>query len=54
LSLDISKAFLKLDWYPKWNIENAILETVNWYKSYYEEKDILHLTNEQIDRYSSS
>jgi len=54
LSLDISKAFLKLDWHPKWNLKKAVLETVNWYKAYYEEKDMLGLTNEQIERYSSS
>jgi len=53
LSLDISKAFLKLNWYPKWDLETSIQETVDWYKAYFEKKDVLNLTNKQIERYFS-
>jgi CDP-glucose 4,6-dehydratase len=53
LSLDISKAFLKLNWYPKWSLETSIEETATWYKAYFEKKDVLNLTNEQIERYLS-
>ena len=53
LSLDISKAFLKLNWYPKWDLETSIQETADWYKAYFEKKDVLNLTNEQIERYLS-
>ena len=33
LKLDISKAMLELDWYPKMNSEQAIELTVDWYKN---------------------
>jgi len=53
LSLDISKAFLKLNWYPKWSLETSIEETATWYKAYFEKKDVLKITSEQIERYLS-
>lgn len=40
LSLDISKANLLLNWYPKFNSELSICKTINWYKKYINEKII--------------
>ena len=35
LQLDISKSKDILSWTPKWNAENAVEYTINWYKDYY-------------------
>ena len=53
LSLDISKAFFKLNWSPKWSLENAIERTAKWYQHFDEKKDILNLSYQQIDEYFS-
>mgnify|MGYP000577784584 FL=1 len=53
LSLDISKAFFKLNWSPKWSLENAIERTAKWYQYFDEKKDILNLSYQQIDEYFS-
>jgi CDP-glucose 4,6-dehydratase len=53
LSLDISKAFFKLNWSPKWSLENAIERTAKWYQFFDEKKDILNLSYQQIDEYFS-
>ncbi|NTW52397.1 MAG: CDP-glucose 4,6-dehydratase [Chlorobiaceae bacterium] len=34
LKLDIAKARALLGWSPLWDIERAVLETVNWYREY--------------------
>lgn len=34
LNLEISKAQNFLGWYPRWNIDETIKKTVEWYKSY--------------------
>ena len=51
LSLDISKAQFKLHWSPQWDLENAIEKTATWYKAYFEDKDILKISTEQIEEY---
>jgi CDP-glucose 4,6-dehydratase len=54
LKLDISKAKQKLSWAPKWSIEEALKITVEWYKCFYENKDLLklkELTLRQIENY---
>jgi len=52
LKLNSSKAKSKLGWYPRWNLNSALQETVRWYKSYYGgEKDILEITTNQIHNY---
>ena len=53
LSLDISKAFFKLNWSPKWSLENAIERTAKWYQFFDEKKDISNLSYQQIDEYFS-
>lgn len=49
LRLDASKARRKLGWESRWNAENAIKKTVEWYKSFYENKNIL--TKQQIGEF---
>lgn len=53
LSLDISKAFFNLNWSPKWTLENSIVKTASWYKTYFDKKDTLALSYEQIEEYFS-
>ena len=51
LTLDISKAKQKLNWQPVYNIDTAVLKTVEWYKSFYQGKDMYEITLEQIKNY---
>lgn len=51
LSLDISKALDLLDWSPKFAVEDAILETVDWYKEEYHGGDMKTFTRQQIEQY---
>ncbi len=51
LSLDISKALTVLDWSPKFAVEDAILETVDWYKEDYHGGDMKVFTKQQIEQY---
>jgi CDP-glucose 4,6-dehydratase len=49
LQLDISKAQNLLNWKPKYNAEEAIRKTIDWYKFYSSNNsDILNFTKEQI------
>lgn len=41
LKLDCSKAKKELKWYPLWNIEDTIKNTVLWYKAYIEENKVI-------------
>ena len=45
LKLDCTKAFQKLKWRPVWNAEIALKETIEWYKTYYEETKLLTSNN---------
>jgi len=55
LSLDISKAKKELKWFPRYNINKALVETVEWYKSYYTNYSrIQDLTYKQITSYSEA
>jgi CDP-glucose 4,6-dehydratase len=49
LKLDCSKAHSLLNWDSIWNINTAIEKTSNWYKSYYEKKEIV--SNEDLECY---
>lgn len=52
LMLDISKAYFKLGWQPRLNIEQTIQLTVDWYKQY-QTKAVYDLCVEQIAQYTS-
>lgn len=53
LSLDITKAKLRLGWEPVFSVEQAITETVNWYREQYRnpELDVRTFSSEYITRY---
>jgi len=51
LKLDCSKAKMRLDWRPCWNLEQALTRTVEWYSAYAEHKDMRAVTLEQISSY---
>lgn len=51
LKLDISKARSKLGWVPKLHLSSALEWVVEWYKSYWGDKDLLEVTLAQIARY---
>ena len=50
LSLAISKSLNKLGWKPVWNIEEALHQTVDWYKCY-KNTDVHDLCVKQINQY---
>lgn len=36
LKLDISKAYQRLKWSPRWDAKQAVTKTIEWYKTFYE------------------
>ncbi|MCX6993111.1 MAG: CDP-glucose 4,6-dehydratase [Kiritimatiellaeota bacterium] len=52
LKLDCSKARTELGWQPKWNLEKALRETVEWTKAYQANKDVRAVCLRQIKEYS--
>ncbi|WP_286239983.1 CDP-glucose 4,6-dehydratase [Neptuniibacter halophilus] len=53
LVLDSSAAKLHLGWQPKLTLRESIRYTIDWYKAFFSEKDLLQLSHQQIDEYSS-
>lgn len=51
LKLDNTKAISLLGWKPKWNTEQAIQKTIEWYRTYYNDGELKTL--EQIKEYRS-
>ena len=51
LKLDSGKARKTLDWSPKWSVDEAIRHSVEWYKAFDERKDLIRITNKQIEDY---
>lgn len=51
LKLDCSKAKNVLKWKPIWCLEQALDETVQWYKAWYKEEDMQEFTINQIKYY---
>jgi len=49
LKLDNTKAITELEWQPYWNTREAIIKTIEWYKSFYVDNNIL--TTKQIEDY---
>ncbi len=48
LSLNIKKAQKELSWKPRLSLKESISFTVEWYKSFYNKKNMVSLTEEQI------
>ncbi len=53
LKLDSSKAKRSLNWKPIWNLENALLNTVAWYRAYEKGEDMRKMTLRQIEEYQA-
>lgn len=51
LVLNSAKAHNMLNWKPKWNFNETIFHTVNWYKQFLQGDDAASLVQEQIDAY---
>ncbi|MDG7001180.1 MAG: CDP-glucose 4,6-dehydratase [Nitrososphaerota archaeon] len=49
ISLDIGRANSVLNWKPTWQIDKAINKTVEWYKEYFTDGDVVELTKLQIN-----
>lgn len=54
LKLDCSKAAAKLGWRPRWNIDQTLDATVQWYKTYQSGQDLRDLMIRQIQSYLSA
>ncbi len=52
LKLDCSKANAKLQWQPKWNIQQALAKTVEWYRAFHQGEDMRAVTLRQIEEYA--
>lgn len=53
LELDPGLARAELGWQPRWNLEQALRATAEWYRGHAAGEDVRGLTLDQIARYSS-
>jgi CDP-glucose 4,6-dehydratase len=53
LKLDCSKAYSKLGWKPRWNIEKAIDKVIEWSIAYKNNEDLANLCLKQIKEYNA-
>jgi CDP-glucose 4,6-dehydratase len=51
LKLDCAKAWERLGWAPRWDLDRALAETVNWYQAHQAGEDIQTFTLAQIERF---
>ena len=51
LKLDCSKAKIRLNWYPKWNIEETLEKIIEWTVAYKEKQSIKEICLKQIADY---
>jgi len=51
LKLDCSKAKNILKWKPIWTLDQALFETVKWYKAFYNNENMSIFTLKQIEKY---
>lgn len=54
LKLDISKARNKLDWVPRWTLEQALKRTVDWHKHWLDQQNMHDFCLLQIGDYNST
>lgn len=54
LSLNCAKAEKKLNWRPKWNLDQALKATVDWNKAYLDKQSVKDITLKQIEDYERS
>jgi CDP-glucose 4,6-dehydratase len=51
LKLDCAKAHSKLNWKIRWNIDDALNATVNWYQAFYQGNDTRQFSLQQIEHF---
>lgn len=51
LQLNCDKAHRLLDWFPAWDLDRAVGETVSWYQQFFDGGDVREVTREQISRF---
>lgn len=51
LQIDISKAKKELGWLPRYDLEESLRKTSDWYKSYYASEEMDKFTENQINEY---
>jgi CDP-glucose 4,6-dehydratase len=51
LRLDSSKAKALLGWLPRWNLETALIRTIEWQQAYRNKHDMAATTSQQIQAY---
>jgi CDP-glucose 4,6-dehydratase len=54
LKLDCSKAKARLNWYPRWHLEETLGAIIDWHRAYREKKDMRELSLAQIRSYEQS
>ncbi|MDP3372047.1 MAG: CDP-glucose 4,6-dehydratase [Candidatus Paracaedibacteraceae bacterium] len=54
LKLDCSKAKMRLDWQPRWHLEDALGAIIEWHRAHRDGKDMHELTLRQIGKYNDS
>lgn len=54
LKLDCSKAYAKLGWTPRWDLETAVNKIVDWQKAYHAKDNMQEVSIEQINQYMGS
>lgn len=54
LKLDCSKARAKLQWRPRWQLEDALSRIVDWYRGYQRQADMRQICIAQIDDFMAA
>jgi len=54
LTLDSTKAHEQLGWQPKWNISDALRNTLEWHNAWKQDKNLYSVTLTQINEYSKA
>lgn len=52
LKLDCAKAKERLGWYPQWQLDLAIVKTIEWVRAFQEHQDVTKVGLQQIQGYS--
>ena len=54
LKLDCSKAKMRLNWHPRWHLEETLDKIVTWHKAYQENNNMREITLKQIADYQTN
>jgi len=53
LKLDCSKAKARLDWHPRWHLDEALSAIISWQRAYLDGADMRDITIRQINAYNA-